>query len=119
MTVRQMIAAAVAGIALAGAPATADPIPQGWKAFNMEPVGYSHMEGRPPFKLAIKQVGDKWYLYTGHLWHDGWSIVDVTDPRDPKYVKFIPGMPNSWNIQVTLHDNLMIGALQPKIPSWG
>ena len=72
-TVRQMIAAAVACIGLAGAPATADPIPQGWKAFNMQPVGYSHMEGRPPFKLAIKQVGEKWYLYTGHLWHDGWS----------------------------------------------
>jgi hypothetical protein len=34
-------------------------------------------------------------------------------------VKFIPGMPNSWNIQVTLHDNLMIGALQPKVAAWG
>ena len=117
--VRYVMAAVTAGLMVAGSQASADPIPQGWKASNMEPVGYSHMEGRPPFKLAIKQVGNKWYLYTGHLWHDGWSIVDVTDPRDPKYVKFIPGMPNSWNIQVTLHDNLMIGALQPKIPSWG
>ena len=40
----------------------ADQIPQGWKAHNMQPVGYSNMDGRPPFKLAIKQVGSKWYL---------------------------------------------------------
>src|SRR5688572_6596768 len=67
-----------------GSHVAADQIPQGWKAHNMQPVGYSDMEGRPPFKLAIKQVGGKWYLYTGHLWHDGWSIVDVTDPANPK-----------------------------------
>ena len=113
------LALIVAIVMLAPARAAADPIPQGWKALNMQPVGYSHMDGKPPFKLAIKQVGNKWYLYTGHLWHDGWSIVDVTDPADPKYVKFIPGMPNSWNIQITLHGDLMIGALQPKAASWG
>jgi len=33
------------------------------------------------------EVGNRWYLYTGHLWHYGWSIVDVTDPKDPKFVK--------------------------------
>ena len=109
----------LAGVTLTGGIAVADPIPQGWKALNMQPVGYSDLGGRPGFKLAIKRVGDRWYLYMGHLWHDGWSIVDVTDPASPKYLKFIPGEPNSWNIQVTLHDNLMIGAVQRKPPTWG
>lgn len=48
---------ALAGATLAPSTAAADPIPQGWKAFNMQPVGYSHMDGKPPFKLAIKQAG--------------------------------------------------------------
>jgi len=53
------------------------------------------------------------------LWHPGWSILDVTDPRDPKFVKYIPGADNTWNIQVTLHDNLMLTALQKSVALWG
>ena len=109
----------LAGLAFSATTAIADPIPAGSKMSNMQVVGYSDMQGRPPFKLSIKRVGDRWYLYSGHLWDDGWSIVDVTDPKDPKYLKFMPGVPNSWNIQVTLHDNLMIGALQRKSAAWG
>ena len=71
------------------------------------------------FKMALKKVNGRWYMYMGHLWHFGWSIVDVTDPRDPKFVKFIPGADNTWNIQVTLHDNLMLTALQKSTPIWG
>jgi len=77
--------------------------PRGWEAGNMEPVGYSAMENRlGAFKMAIKKVNGRWYLYTSHLWHYGWSIVDVTDPRDPKYVKFVQA-PTTPGIQVTLH----------------
>jgi len=113
------LALGLVAMAVGAGASFADPIPAGSKMSNMQVVGYSDMQGRPPFKLAIKRVGDRWYLYTGHLWHDGWSIVDVTDPVNPKYLKFIPGIANSWNIQVTLHDNLMIGAVQPKPPTWG
>ncbi len=49
----------------------------------MRPIGYSDLDGRGAFKMAIKHVGG-WYLYMGHLWDRGWSIVDVTDPANPK-----------------------------------
>ena len=95
-------------------------IPQGWVANNMRPVGYSDLDGRGgAFKMAIKRVGDRWYLYLGHLWNRGWSIVDVTDPAKPKVAKFIPGPDNTWTIQMDLHDNLMITALQRMAPQWG
>ena len=55
----------------------------------------------------------------GHLWHYGWSIVDVTDPKDPKFVKTIPGAGNTWTIQMTLHGNIMVTALEKAAVGWG
>ncbi len=113
------VAAAIGAIGSA-APGRADPIPPGWAASHFEPVGYSAMDNRlGAFKMAIRKINDRWYLYTGHLWHYGWSIVDVTDPKDPKFVKFIPGPENTWTIQMTLHDNIMVTALQKSSPAWG
>ena len=74
------VALGLVGTMLTGGSAAADQIPPGWKALNMQPVGYSDLGGRAAFKLAIKRVGDRWYLCMGHLWNDGWSIVDITDP---------------------------------------
>ena len=98
----------------------AEQIPAGWAADQMKPIGYSSLDGRGgAFKLAIKEVNGKWYLYMGHLWHRGWTIVDVTDPAAPKFVKFIPGPENTWTIQMDLHDNVMLTALQGCSKAWG
>ena len=86
----------------------------------MKPIGYSDLDGRGgAFKMAIREVKGRWYLYMGHLWHRGWSIVDVTDPANPKVAKFVPGPDNTWTIQMTLHDNIMITALQEISKEWG
>jgi hypothetical protein len=108
-------ALALAGLLFALPPrATADQIPSGWEASNMKPIGYSDLGGKEAFKMAIKHVGDKWYLYMGHFVANGWSIVDVTDPTNPKVAKFIPGPTPTSAGQVDLHGNLMITALQDR-----
>ncbi len=61
----------------------------------IQPLAYHDLEDRPGFKLALHVVGGRWYLYVGHLWHSGWSIVDVTDPEAPKLVRFLAGPPNT------------------------
>src|SRR4051812_17587589 len=100
-----LVAGLVTSLAALATPSRADPIPAGWEASKVEPVGYTSVGDRKgAFKMALKKVNGRWYMYLSHLWHYGWSIVDVTDPRDPKFVKFIPGSDNTWNIQVTLHD---------------
>jgi hypothetical protein len=114
-----VIAVAAAAVNLT-APVHADPIPPGWEASNMEAIGYSGLENRKgAFKMAIRKVDGRWYLYMGHLWHFGWSIVDVTDPKNPKFLKTIPGPDNTWTIQMTLHDNIMVTALEKGALGWG
>ena len=115
------ISAAVSiGVLFTQLAAHADPIPKGWQASNMKAIGYSGLDGRGgAFKMAIRQVAGRWYLYMGHEWHRGWSILDVIDPTNSKYVKFVEGPDNTNTIQMEFHDNIMVTALQRKQPNWG
>jgi hypothetical protein len=72
---------------------------------NMELVGYSDLQGRSAYQPVIHQQGDRWIAYVGHHGDNllnpltgkkednGTSILDVTDPRQPKYLAHIPGQP--------------------------
>ncbi len=82
-------------------------------------VGYTDVGGRPAFKLALAETGGRWYLYCGHLWHRGWSILDVTDPSEPVVLRFIAGPDNTWTAQVNVADGLMVTALARIPPRWG
>ena len=86
---------------------------------NVEIVGYHDLDGRPGFKMAIQEVAGRWYLYLGHLWHRGWSIIDVTDPSDPELLRFVPGPSNTWTIQIQVAGGLMITALEKIDTGWG
>ena len=93
--------------------------PRPLEARNVEILGYTECHGRPPFKLALQVVDDHWYLYCGHLWHRGWSIVDVTDPTEPHPVGFVPGPADTWTAQVQVADGLMLGGMARIPPRWG
>lgn len=86
---------------------------------NMEVVGYSDLDGRPAFKLALQVVDDRWYLYVGHLWHRGWSVLDVTNPAHPTVEKFWPGPENTWTIQMQAAEGKLLTALERIPPRWG
>src|SRR5579863_8111624 len=112
---RTALSAGALALTLATA-AKADPIPPGGQGEHVRVIGFSGLGGHfGGFKIAIKHTaGDRWYLYSGHSFNQGWSIVDVTDPANPRYVKFIPFPTDDKSIltaQVTLHDNLMLTSL--------
>jgi hypothetical protein len=58
---------------------------------NVEPIAYLELGGRPAFKMALHRAGERWYWYCAHLWESGWSIVEVTDPARPRFVRSIEG----------------------------
>src|SRR5262245_15881199 len=72
---------------------------------NMDLVGYSDLQARSAYQPTIHKQGDRWIAYVGHHGgsqlnpltgkqeNNGTSIVDVTDPKQPKYLAHIPGEP--------------------------
>ncbi|WP_431912235.1 LVIVD repeat-containing protein [Nonomuraea jabiensis] len=115
-------ASALAAIQAVAAPARADAPQAGPRvqyARNIELVGYTDMDHRPAFKMAIRRVGSRWFLYTGHFWDSGWSVVDVTDPRRPEVVAFVPGPKDTWTLQVDVHGDIMVTALEQIFPNFG
>ena len=94
-------------------------IPQGYFAHNIEPIGYHDLNARPAFKLAMQEINGRWYLYVAHLWHRGWSVLDVTDPAAPHFCTYVPGPENTWTIQIQVADGKMITGLERIAPGWG
>ena len=72
---------------------------------NIALVGYSDLQGRSSYQPSIHKQGNRWIAYIGHhggsamntitgqMEDNGTSIVDVTDPKQPKYLAHIPGDP--------------------------
>jgi hypothetical protein len=70
---------------------------------DMELVGYHDLQGRTAYQPVIHKQGERWIAYIGHHGdnllnsltakqeHNGTSILDVTDPKKPKYLAHIPG----------------------------
>ncbi len=70
---------------------------------NMELVGYNDLQARSAYQPVIQRQGDRWIAYVGHHGgaalnpltgqqeSNGTSIVDVTNPKQPRYLAHIPG----------------------------
>jgi hypothetical protein len=70
---------------------------------NMNLVGYNDLQARSAYQPVIHRQGDRYIAYVGHhggksvnpitkqVENNGTSIVDVTDPKTPKYLAHIPG----------------------------
>ena len=85
------------GVLLAAAPAPAE------EQRNMRLVGMDDLQARSAYQPVVHQQGARWIAYIGHhggkrmnpltgqVELNGTSIVDVTDPKRPRYLHHIPG----------------------------
>ena len=102
-------------ILIAAAPALAQQQKVGSppEAMNMRLVGYSDLQERSAYQPTIHKQGDRYIAYIGHHGgtpdvpkpvnkitgapeFNGTSIVDVTDPAHPKYLKHMPGLEGTY-----------------------
>src|SRR5262245_46041566 len=70
---------------------------------DMALVGHDDLQARSAYQPAIQRQGNRWIAYIGHHGgmkrnpltgreeQNGTSILDVTDPRKPRYLAHIPG----------------------------
>ena len=77
--------------------------PQAAEKTNMELVGSDDLQGRSAYQPLVHKQGDRLIAYIGHHGgtalnpltatqeDNGTSIVDVTNPKQPKYLAHIPG----------------------------
>ncbi len=83
------------------------------EASNMKLVGTNDLQARSAYQPTIHRQGDRWIAYIGHhggtdeipapvnpmterAEPNGTSIVDVTDPAQPKYLVHIPGQEGKY-----------------------
>ena len=72
---------------------------------NMTLLGHAELQGRSAYQPVIRENHGRWIAYVGHhggksvnpltgqAEDNGTSIIDVTDPRNPRQVAHIPGEP--------------------------
>src|SRR5947209_16772885 len=75
------------------------------RASNMNLVGYNDLQARSAYQPIVQKQGQRFIAYVGHHGGEapnpltgktepnGTSIIDVTDPKQPKYLAHIPGEP--------------------------
>ena len=104
-----------AGMQAGGAPPTAQKQTVGAppEALDMRLVGFNELQGRSAYQPTIHRQGNRWIAYIGHHGgtdavprpinpltgqqeFNGTSILDVTDPAQPKYLFHIPGQPGRY-----------------------
>src|SRR6201989_3357260 len=99
----------LAAPALAQAPKGGDPP----EASNRRLVGMSDLQARSAYQPTVHKQGERYIAYIGHhggtpdvpkpvnkmtgqAEFNGTSILDVTDPANPKYLKHIPGLEGNY-----------------------
>jgi len=60
-------------------------------ARNLTLIGHSDQGGRPD---GVQLMVSKGHAFIGHMFSQGFSVVDVRNPRDPKPVAYVAAPPN-------------------------
>ncbi|MGH6672327.1 MAG: LVIVD repeat-containing protein [Xanthobacteraceae bacterium] len=74
-------------------------------ARNMRLVGHSDQGSRAD---GVQIMVHRGHAYVGHMFSNGFSVLDVRDAKNPRAVAYIAAPPNTWNIHLQTHDDLLL-----------
>ncbi len=83
----------------------ADDLPIPDYARNLRLIGHSDQGGRED---GVQIMVHRGHGYIGHMFSKGFSVIDVRDPRNPRPVNYLAAPPNTWNIHLQTHDDLLL-----------
>ncbi|MER9299085.1 hypothetical protein NKI38_21700 [Mesorhizobium sp. M0621] len=72
---------------------------------NMRLIGHSDQGGRPD---GLQVMVHRGFAYVAHPWSQGFSIIDVRDPKNPGGTVFVPAPPSTWTIHLQTHEDLLL-----------
>ena len=81
-------------------------------ARNIDFVGHSDQGGRGD---GVQVMVHKGHAFVGHMFNDGFTVVDVRDPRHLSTVNFIAAPPNSRAFHLQTHEDLLLAVNSPNI----
>ena len=72
-------------------------------------LGHSDQGGRPDgVQVMLHQAGGRRFLYVGHMFADGITVLEATDPRDPVAVAFLACPANTRSHHLQVADGLLL-----------
>jgi hypothetical protein len=72
---------------------------------NMRILSHSDQGGRPD---GVQINVHRGVAYIGHIFSQGFSVVDVRDPKNPKPAGYFPAPSNTWNLHLQVHDDILL-----------
>ncbi|MDE2348921.1 MAG: hypothetical protein KGL92_10505 [Gammaproteobacteria bacterium] len=71
----------------------------------MRIIGHCDQGG---FADGVQVMVSQGYAYVGHVFSGGFSIVDVRDPRAPRFVRRVAQPPGTWSQHLQTHGDLLL-----------
>ena len=68
--------------------------------------------GRPD---GVQVIVHKGHAFIGHMFSDGFTVVDVRDPRQPKTAAFVAAPKNTRSHHLQVHGDILLAVNGPNI----
>ncbi len=86
--------------------------PSGATSKNIRFLGHSDQGGKPD---GVQVIVHKGHAFVGHMFSDGFTVIDVRDPRAPKPVTFVAAPKNTRSHHLQISGDILLAVNGPNI----